>query len=85
VKIKIERPDREAAVDIFRKYLTPDLPIADSETRRLAADGVPVLEALIHEVVEAMYCPSKDNLFLEITYASGAKELLYFKDFASGR
>jgi proteasome-associated ATPase len=84
VKIKIERPDREAAVDIFRKYLTPDLPIADSETRRLAADGVPVLEALIHEVVEAMYCPSKDNLFLEITYASGAKELLYFKDFAWG-
>jgi proteasome-associated ATPase len=84
VKIKIARPDREAAVDIFRKYLTTDIPIAESENRRLSPEGAVVIEALIDEVVEAMYRPSEDNLLLEITYASGDQERLSFKDFASG-
>jgi proteasome-associated ATPase len=72
VKIKIARPDREAAVDIFRKYLTTDIPIAESENRRLSPEGAVVIEALIDEVVEAMYRPSEDNLLLEITYAASA-------------
>jgi proteasome-associated ATPase len=84
VKIKVERPDREAAADIFRKYLTPDLPIGDAEARQRGAEGAVVLQALIDEVVGAMYSPSEDNAFLEVTYASGDKERLYFKDFASG-
>jgi len=83
VKIKIERPDRAAAADIFGKYLTTDIPIAESETRRhggLAA----AIEGMIAAAVDAMYSLSEENRFLEVTYANGDKEVLYFKDFASG-
>jgi proteasome-associated ATPase len=74
VKIKIERPDRQAAADIFGKYLTTDIPIADS--------GTPA--SMIRAAVEAMYALSEENRVLEVTYANGDKEVLYFKDFASG-
>src|SRR5438046_1475162 len=81
VKIKIERPDRGAATDIFRKYLTADVPIAESERR---GDPSATIEAMITATVEAMYTLSEENRFLEVTYANGDKEVLYFKDFASG-
>jgi proteasome-associated ATPase len=83
VKIKIERPDRGAAADIFRKYLTSDIPVGESELR----PGTPiqdVLDSMIGHTVEAMYALSEENRFLEVTYANGDKEVLYFKDFSSG-
>ncbi len=83
VKIKIDRPDRVAAGDIFRKYLTSDLPIAAAEARQHG--GVPTaLETMIESALEAMYSRDEDNQFLEVTYASGDKEVMYFKDFVSG-
>jgi len=82
VKIKIERPDQAAAGDIFRKYLTPDIPIAEAETR--GADLATAIETMITATVGAMYALSEENRFLEVTYANGDKEVLYFKDFASG-
>src|SRR3990172_8856011 len=81
VKIKIERPDRAAASDIFQKYLTADVPIAESEARGDLAAGI---RAMIVTTVDAMYALSEENRFLEVTYANGDKEVLYFKDFASG-
>jgi proteasome-associated ATPase len=84
VKIKIERPDKAAAVDIFNKYLTDDLPIAQSETGRFSADVKATIDVLIAATVDAMYELSEENRFLEVTYANGDKEVLYFKDFASG-
>jgi proteasome-associated ATPase len=74
VKIKIERPDRPAAADIFRKYLTSDIPLAPGET----------VDQMISAAVEAMYSLTESNRFLEVTYANGEKEVLYFKDFSSG-
>ena len=83
VKIKIDRPDRVAAGDIFRKYLTSDLPIAAAEARQHG--GVPTaLGTMIESALEAMYSRDEDNQFLEVTYASGDKEVMYFKDFVSG-
>src|SRR5256712_778102 len=82
VKIKIERPGRGAAADIFAKYLTADIPFAESETR--AGDPAAVIPAMISTTVEAMYSLSEENRFLEVTYANGDKEVLYFKDFSSG-
>jgi proteasome-associated ATPase len=82
VKIKIERPDRQAAIDIFAKYLTPEVPIASSETR--GDDAQAAIASMIQSAVEAMYAVSEENRFLEITYANGEKEVLYLKDFASG-
>jgi proteasome-associated ATPase len=81
VKIKIERPDRGAAADIFAKYLTEDIPFAESETRGHVAAAIP---AMISAAVESMYALSEENRFLEVVYANGEKEVLYFKDFSSG-
>jgi proteasome-associated ATPase len=84
VKIKIERPDRGAATDIFLKYLTPEIPIAPSEARQYGGDLPATIDAMIAAAVEAMYNLNDENRFLEVTYANGDKEVLYFKDFASG-
>ena len=82
VKIKIERPDRGSAADIFAKYLTADIPFAESETRDRDVAGA--ISAMTAAAVEAMYSLSEENRFLEVTYSNGDKEVLYFKDFASG-
>ncbi|RYV52675.1 proteasome ATPase [Pengzhenrongella frigida] len=84
VKIKIERPDAEGAKEIFAKYLTPDLPIHADDLLEHDGDRVAVVEAMIHRVVERMYSEGEENRFLEVTYASGDKEILFFKDFNSG-
>jgi proteasome-associated ATPase len=82
VKIKIERPDRTNAAEIFAKYLTTDIPFAESETR--GTDVPSAINSMIATTVEAMYALSEENRFLEVTYANGDKEVLYFKDFSSG-
>jgi proteasome-associated ATPase len=84
VKIKIERPDAEAARDIFMKYLTPELPLHADDVAENDGSKVAAVAAMIQRVVEAMYTESEDNQFLEVTYAGGDKEVLYFKDFNSG-
>ncbi|MCE1178728.1 MAG: proteasome ATPase [Micrococcales bacterium] len=84
VKIKIERPDAVAARDIFGKYLTPDLPLHPDE---LAAHGGSA-EAAVADMIEAtvtrMYDERDENRYLEVTYANGDKQVMFFKDFASG-
>jgi proteasome-associated ATPase len=84
VKIKIERPDKDAAADIFSKYLLVSLPLARSQLDRHSGDRDQALEAMIRETVERMYSDAEENRFLEVTYANGDKEVLYFKDFNSG-
>ena len=84
VKIKIERPDRNAAVDIFNKYMTAELPIHGSETRQDPGDLGATLARMIAATIDEMYSVDEENRFLEVTYANGDKEVLYFKDFASG-
>src|SRR5881296_3451841 len=84
VKIKIERPDRSSANDIFLKYLTTQIPIAESEARQYGGDVKGAIDGVIAAAVEAMYSLSEENRFLEVTYANGDKEVLYFKDFSSG-
>ncbi len=82
-KIRIPRPDRAAAVEIFSKYLVQDLPLdaALVESRRGRARAV---RWMIEQVVEEMYSSSSENQLLEVTYADGSREVLYFRDFASG-
>jgi proteasome-associated ATPase len=84
VKIKIERPDQGAASDIFHKYLTTEIPIAESETKPRNGDVQETIDHMIRATIEAMYSLSEENRFLEVTYANGDKEVLYFKDFSSG-
>ncbi|WP_127481192.1 proteasome ATPase [Nocardioides pantholopis] len=84
VKIKIERPDAESARDIFSKYLTPDLPLHADDLAEFGGDRQACVGAMIRATVERMYSETEENRFLEVTYANGDKEILYFKDFNSG-
>jgi proteasome-associated ATPase len=85
VKIKIERPDADAAAQIFQRYLHADLPIDDSSIHDLGGgDRAKAIQVMIEETVTDMYRVSDENRFLEVTYQGGDKEVLYFKDFASG-
>jgi len=84
VKIKIERPDAQAAADIFGKYLVPELPLHAEDLAENGGDPVSTCAAMIRAAVERMYSENEDNRFLEVTYANGDKEVLYFKDFNSG-
>ncbi|MDW4910331.1 proteasome ATPase [Streptomyces sp. ADMS] len=84
VKIKIERPDAESAKDIFQKYLTERLPLHPEDVGEHGGDKVATVQSMIQTAVEHMYTESEENRFLEVTYANGDKEVLYFKDFNSG-
>ncbi|MBS9533033.1 proteasome ATPase [Mycobacterium sp. M1] len=84
VKIKIERPDAESAQDIFSKYLTVDLPVHADDLAEFGGDRTLCIKAMIEKVVDRMYAEIDDNRFLEVTYANGDKEVMYFKDFNSG-
>ncbi|MCX4833640.1 proteasome ATPase [Streptomyces sp. NBC_00006] len=84
VKIKIERPDAEAAKDIFGKYLTQRLPLHLDDLDEHSSDRAATVHAMIQTAVEHMYAETEENRFLEVTYANGDKEVLYFKDFNSG-
>jgi proteasome-associated ATPase len=84
VKIKIERPDQLGAADIFNKYMTTELPIHESEIRESSGDAQAAVDRMIQATIEEMYSLEEENRFLEVTYANGDKEVLYFKDFSSG-
>ncbi|MGZ4429693.1 MAG: proteasome ATPase [Nocardioidaceae bacterium] len=84
VKIKIERPDAESARDIFSKYLVPELPLHSDDLAEFGNDKEACVAGMIRATVERMYTETEENRFLEVTYANGDKEILYFKDFNSG-
>jgi proteasome-associated ATPase len=84
VKIKIERPDAPQAADIMSKYLNPMVPIHAEDVHRAGDDVRAAVSRMIQQTVDRMYATTDDNRFLEVTYASGDKEILYFKDFNSG-
>ncbi|MGH2526084.1 MAG: AAA family ATPase, partial [Actinomycetota bacterium] len=84
VKIKIERPDVNQARDIMSKYLNPNVPIHPDEIDKSGRDVRAATAKMIQQTVDRMYSENQENRFLEVTYASGDKEILYFKDFNSG-
>jgi proteasome-associated ATPase len=83
-KIKVERPDKAAAQDIFSKYLVADLPLHAEVLQHLGGDRDAAVAWLIAQTCEHMYSTHDENKFLEVTYAKGDKEIFYFKDFSSG-
>ncbi|MGI9579385.1 MAG: AAA family ATPase, partial [Microthrixaceae bacterium] len=85
VKIKINRPDEQSAQQIFSQYLTPELPLDAEEVESLGGgDRAKATAAMIERTVAEMYRTDEANQFLEVTYANGDKEVMYFKDFSSG-
>jgi proteasome-associated ATPase len=84
VKVKIDRPNREAARRIFEIYLGAEVPYADELVQAHGGDMTKLLFSVVDAVVARMYSEDDENRFLEVTYANGDREVLYFKDFASG-
>lgn len=84
VKIKIERPTELAAQEIFKRYLTTTLPIAEDELKKNDDNRDKTIEKMIKIAAETMYEESEETRFLEVTYQNGEKEILHFKDFSSG-
>jgi proteasome-associated ATPase len=84
LKIKVQRPDENAAREIFNKYLTPNLPLSDELLVKHGGDPAQACTGTIDMLVEGMYSTGEENKFLEVTYAKGEREIFYFKDFASG-
>jgi proteasome-associated ATPase len=84
VKIKIERPDAEAAKDIFSKYILTGLPLHPDDLAEHGGSRESCVAAMMQAAVLRMYAETEENRFLEVTYANGDKEVLYFKDFNSG-
>ncbi|MDN5812445.1 MAG: proteasome ATPase [Micrococcaceae bacterium] len=84
VKIKVLRPDAEGSAEIFAKYLTTDLPLHADDLAEHGGNAEATVQGMIRQTVEAMYSTGTENEFLEVTYANGETETLYFKDFNSG-
>ncbi len=84
IKIKIDRPNQEGAKDIFAIYLTPELPFAKNSCQQFAGDTQALADHFIDEAVREMYATTDENRFIEVTYARGERETLFFKDFVSG-
>ena len=84
VKIKIDRPNLDGAKDIFAIYLTPELPFAEEVRRQFEGDTKAAVDHFIDEAVREMYATTDENRFIEVTYARGERETLFFKDFVSG-
>ncbi len=83
LKVKVNRPDGHGAGEIFKKYLTADLPLHEDELRKYG-DPLKTVHGIIDKVISTMYAESDENKFLEVTYAKGEREIFYFKDFSSG-
>ncbi|MEX2208790.1 MAG: proteasome ATPase [Myxococcota bacterium] len=84
LKVKVHRPEKPGALQIFTKYLTQDLPFSEDATRKYGPDPAAIVRGIVEETVESMYAENEENRFLEVTYAKGEREIFYFKDFSSG-
>jgi proteasome-associated ATPase len=84
LKVKVNRPDKQAAYEIFTKYLTGDLPFHAETQQRYGSDKVKIVDGMLRDTLDGMYSTSDENKFLEVTYAKGEREIFYFKDFSSG-
>jgi proteasome-associated ATPase len=84
LKIKVNRPDADAAKEIFSKYLIAQLPFHKAADERYGSDREKIVEGMISDTISHMYRTSDETKFLEVTYAKGEREIFYFKDFSSG-
>ena len=82
-KVRIPRPDRDSAVEIFARYLTPDLPL-DPAVEDYFGSSSEAVKGMIERVVSEMYSLEPENELIEVFFANGANKVLYLKDFVSG-
>src|SRR5437764_2950817 len=82
-KIKVNRPDKDGAREVYRIYLTDNLPYDGVLAKE--ADGIGAsIERLVERFVDWQFVRRDENKFLEVTLRSGRKETLYRSDLISG-
>ena len=84
VKIRIDRPDAEAAADILAKHLRANLPLDPGELADAGGDREAAAAAMRRAAVDALYARTPATAVLEVVCASGARETLHLADLASG-
>ncbi|WP_136313498.1 proteasome ATPase [Actinomyces procaprae] len=84
VKIRIDRPDAEAAAEVLGKHLRSDLPLDPAELAAAGGDREVAAAAMRRAVVADLYARTPERAVLELTYVSGRRETLYLADFVSG-
>ena len=84
VKIRIDRPDAEAAADILAKHLRADLPLDPGELADAGGDRQAAAAAMRRAAVDALYARTPATAVLEVVCASGARRTLHLADLASG-
>jgi proteasome-associated ATPase len=82
-KIKVDRPDREASREIYRIYLSEDLPY-DPELIKRTGSVSQAVSHLIDKVTEAQFSRRDENRFLDVILRSGKRDTLYRGDLVSG-
>ena len=71
-KIRVRRPDKEAAREIYKIYLNEELPLAEAR------------DNLVNAIVDEHYSKGDPNRFLDVQYRSGRHDYLFRGDLASG-
>ena len=82
-KIKVNRPDREGAREIYKIYLTPDLPY-DPKLVTKSGGAEQTVDKLVEKLLDWQFERRDENRFIEVTLRSGRKEVLYRGDLVSG-
>ena len=82
LKIRIDRPDADAAADILAKYITPDLRFDPDEVG--STDGAEHVRGLISRIVDRLYTRDESTTYVHLVYASGRRSSLYLADLTSG-
>ena len=84
VKIRVDRPDADGALEILAKHLTADLPLDPAELAAHDGDREAAAEAMRRAAVASLYARSPERAVLEITYVTAACETLHLADLVSG-
>lgn len=83
-KVKIRRPDRNSAKQIFEIYLHEDLPLSPDVLKEHGGDADKAREALVDHAMAETFKRGPETEFVEVYTRSGGVETLYFKDLLSG-
>jgi proteasome-associated ATPase len=83
-KIKVSRPTKKGSEEIYRIYLTPDLPLDPALVHEHGDDKQKAIDAILSQVIDSQFSQREENRFLEVTLRSGRHEYLHRGDLVSG-
>ena len=83
-KIKVSRPNKAAAAEILKVYLTADLPLDPTLVKDRGGEPVQAVVALVEDIIEAIFRRTEETRLLSIRLRSGQSTVLYRGDLVSG-